>query len=197
MKEADLPTEAQLVMRLKSGDVKAFDELYGRYAGRLYAFGFRYLKSREDTEELVQSVFLKLWETRDSLIVESPLKSFLFTIAYNNICNLFRKRRYHREFLAEALRSESTLSDDLQTSIEIRFFLERVYELVEKLPENQRAAFLKSRKEGKSTREIADELGLSAGSVDNYNSETLRFIRNHLKQDGLAALVYAALFLSH
>jgi RNA polymerase sigma-70 factor (family 1) len=195
MEDVGLPTEAEVVMRLKHGDVKAFDEVYGKYAGRLYAFGLRYLRSPEDTEELVQSVFLKLWETRASLIVESPLKSFLFTIAYNKICNLFRKKRYHREFLVEALKSEPKFSDDLQTSIEIRFFLERVYELVDKLPENQRAAFIKSRKEGKSTREIADELGLSSGSVDNYNSETLRFIRNHLKRDGLAVVLYTTVFL--
>ena len=180
-------------MRLKRGDVKAFDELYGTYANRLFAFGLRYLKSPEDTEELVQSVFLKLWETRESLIVDSPVKSFLFTIAYNKISNLFRKKRYHREFLAEVLRSEPK-ADDLQTSIEIRFFLDRVYELVDKLPEKQRAAFLKSRKEGKSTREIADELGLSSGSVDNYNAATLRLLRNHLKNDGLPIILFIALF---
>jgi RNA polymerase sigma-70 factor (family 1) len=192
-----LPIEREIVQRLKGGDVKAFDELYRRYSYRLFAFGLGYLKSREDAEELVQSVFLKLWETRDSLIAESPLKSFLFTIAYNKICNLFRKRRHHREFLAEALRCEPNISNDVETSIEIRFFLDRVYELVDKLPEKQRAAFLKSRKEGKSTREIAEELGLSSGSVDNYNSETLRFIRTHLKQEGMAIILCMSLFLEH
>lgn len=134
--------------------MNAFDELYRTYAGRLFAFGLRYLKSREDAEELVQSVFLKLWERRESLVAGSSVKSFLFTIAYNKICNLFRTRRYHREFLAEVLKSERSASADLQTSIEIRFFLDRVYQLVDQLPEKQREAFLKSRKEGKSSKEI-------------------------------------------
>ncbi len=190
----DPTPETELVNRLKTGDVDAFDELYRRYAGRLFSFGLRYLKSREDTEELVQSVFLKLWESRESLIAGSPIKSFLFTIAYNKICNIFRKKRYHREFLAEVVKSESGASADLQTSIEIRFFLDRVYELVDQLPEKQREAFLKSRKEGKSSKEIAEELGLSSGSVDNYNADTLRLIRTYLKRDGLAVILCMTLF---
>jgi RNA polymerase sigma-70 factor (family 1) len=191
---AEPSPETELVNRLKTGDVDAFDEIYRIYAARLFSFGLRYLKSREDTEELVQSVFLKLWESRESLIAESPVKSFLFTIAYNKICNIFRKKRYHREFLAEVLRSESQASADLQTSIEIRFFLDRVYELVDQLPEKQREAFLKSRKEGKSSKEIAEELGLSSGSVDNYNADTLRLIRTYLKHEGLAVILCMSFF---
>lgn len=187
--------EVEIAGRLKDGDVGAFDLIYEKYAGRLYAFGLRYLRSPEDAEELVQSVFLKLWETRDSLIVTASLKSFLFTIAYNSICNLFRKKRYHREFLAEALRTGSGFTNDLETSIEIRSLLDRVYEIVDKLPEKQRIAFLKSRHEGKSSKEIAEELGLSSGSVDNYNSETLRYVKDKLKGDGLAVIIGMMLFL--
>ncbi len=192
-----LQDEMELVRHLRGGDVEAFDRIYEKYAGRLYSFGLRYLHSPEDAEELVQSVFLKLWETRESLIVAAPVKSFLFTIAYNRICNIFRKKRYHREFLTEALKSGTQFSDDLEASIEIRSFLDRVYELVDKLPEKQRIAFLKSRREGKSTREIADELGLSSGSVDNYNSETMRYVRSHMKGEGLAVALGIALFLGN
>lgn len=197
MDNAPISIEAELVSRLRRGDVKAFDELYHRYVNRLFAFGFKYLKSKDETEELVQSVFLKLWETRETLKPESPIKSFLFTIAYNKICNIFRKKHYHREFLAEVLRSSPRTSPDLETSIEIRFFLDRVYELIDQLPEKQRAAFLKSRRDGKSSKEIAEELGVSSGSVDNYNADTLKFIRNYLKRDGLAVFLVTALLAEY
>lgn len=60
-------TETELVERLKRGDLVAFDMIYNMYAGRLYAFSMKYLKSSEEAEELVQSVFMKVWENHGRL----------------------------------------------------------------------------------------------------------------------------------
>ena len=56
------PADIELVLKLQEGDVVAFDLVYEKYAGRLYGFTLKYLKSTNETEELVQSVFLKVWE---------------------------------------------------------------------------------------------------------------------------------------
>ncbi len=87
-----------------------FRSAFGNYAKRLYAFGFKYLRSKEDAEGLVQDVFLKIWENRKKLDKDSSFKSYLFTIAYNDICSIFRKRvtkrGFHNEF-AERRESRS------------------------------------------------------------------------------------------
>ena len=67
-------------------------------------------------------------------------------------------------------------------------------QIVNKLPEKQKTIFLKSSKEGKSTREIAEEVGLSPGTVDNYISESLKFIRSRLRDEDLSLLLSFSLF---
>jgi len=194
MVQAELVTDDKLIDKLRKGDVDAFDEVYRRYAGKLFAFALKYLKSREDAEELVQSVFLKVWENQANLKKETSFKSYLFTIAYNEICNLFRKRKYQQNFIENTILGKPEISTDMESQIEFRSVLEQVEQIVAQLPEKQKAVFLKSRQEGKSTKEIAEELGLSKGTVDNYISESLKFIRSSLNDKHIALALFIYLF---
>jgi RNA polymerase sigma-70 factor (ECF subfamily) len=176
-------TDYELVGRLQKGDVEAFDLLYDKYSGKLYAFGLKYLRSTDEAEELVQMVFLRIWENYKTLDKESSFKSYIFTIAYNDICKLFRRRSYRQKFIEDTIYDNSQLTSESEDRIDSRSLLERVHAIIEKLPERQKTIFLKSRKEFKSTIEIAEEFGLSPGTVDNYVSESLKFIRYHLQKD--------------
>jgi RNA polymerase sigma-70 factor (ECF subfamily) len=189
-----VPGDIELVERLQKGDVEAFDLIYEKYSGKLYAFGLKYLRSPGETEELVQTVFLKVWENYKNLKKKSSFKSFLFTIAYNDICKLFRKRNYLQKFISDTLYQNSQSSSETEDRIDYKFVLERVQRIVEKLPEKQKTIFLKSRQEGKSTKEIAEEVGLSPGTVDNYISESLKFIRSRLRSENLSVLLFFSLF---
>ena len=160
--------DIELVERLQKGEVEAFDSIYNKYSGKLYAFGLKYLRSKAEAEELVQSVFLKVWENYKNLKKESSFKSYLFTIAYNEICNLFRKRNYRQKFINDTLYENTQTSYEIETSIDCQSVLDQVQQIIDKLPEKQKIIFLKSRHEGKSTKEIAEEIGLSPGTVDNY-----------------------------
>jgi len=188
------PGDIELVERLQKGDVEAFDLIYEKYSGKLYAFGLKYLKSTEEAEELVQSVFLKLWENYKILKKELSFKSYLFTIAYNDICKLFRKRNYRQKFIDDTLYENSQFSSEIEEGIDYHSVLEQVELIVNKLPEKQKTIFLKSRKEGKSTKEIAEEVGLSPGTVDNYISESLKFIRRRLQNENMPVLLLFSLF---
>ena len=175
--------DIDLVKRLKQGDELAFDLIFEKYSGKIFLFGMKYLKNKDEAEELVQSVLLKVWEHRLTLIQESSFKSYLFTIAYHDICKIFNKRIYHQEFVKEVLYLDSQVSTKTETTIENKFNLELVLNIVDKLPKKKHAIIFKSWLEGKSTKEIAKDVGLSAGTVDNYISESLKFIKNYIGKE--------------
>jgi RNA polymerase sigma-70 factor (ECF subfamily) len=142
-------------------------------------------------------VFLKVWENAKILKKELSFKSYIFTIAYNIICKLFRDRYYWRKF-AESTHTENTQSvtPDIEDGLSYQVVLARVQQIVNKLPEKQRSVFLKSRIEGKSAKEIARDLNLSPGTVDNYISDILKHIRSNIHDGDLALILYFSIFLS-
>jgi len=125
---------------------------------------------------------------------ESSFKSYLFTIAYNDICNLFRRRNYQQKFISDTLYENSQSFTDIEEAIAYQSILERVQQIIDNLSERQKTIFLKSRNEGKSSKEIAKELNLSPGTVDNYISEALKYIRSQLLKENLPVLLFFSLF---
>ena len=188
------PGDIELVKKLQKGDVEGFDIIYEKYSGKLYAFGLKYLRSTAGAKELVQSVFLKLWENHKILKKESSFKSYLFTITYNDICKQFRKRSYRQKFIEDTLYKYSPSSSETEDGIEYNSVMEHVQQVIDKLPERQKTIFLKSRQEYKSTKEISEEVGLSPGTIDNYISESLKLIRNLLHNEILQILLFFSLF---
>ena len=186
IKDSELiPSDFELVTKLKKDDVKAFDLLYSKYAINLYRFALKYLRSVEEAEELVQSVFMKIWEIRSSIRTDTSFKSFIYTIAYNSMCTIFRKRKYNKEFIKEAIYLDNQTDTDTEDKIDSRSLLDKVERIIDNLPEKQKVIFLKSRNEGKSTKEIANEIGLSPGTVDNYISASLKVIKSKLKSESI------------
>ena len=85
-------TEEELVRMLKKDSVEAFDELYFRYVSRLEMFSRVYIKDKSICEEVVQEVFIKLWEKKDSLDENQSIKAFLFQMVKNRMLNIFRSK---------------------------------------------------------------------------------------------------------
>lgn len=175
--------DIELVERVQKSDVETFDMLYCRYSPGLYKFGLKYLRSSADAEELVQSVFVTIWEHRRRLKKDLSFKSYLFTIAYNDICKLFRRNKYFRKFVADSCRENPLQSHRIDEAIGLRSVIERIKQIISLLPERQKTVFLKSRNEGKTSKEIATELHITTGTVDNYISGALKLIRHQLAEE--------------
>lgn len=185
-----------LVEQLKRGDVEAFDALFDEYSQKLFGFALKYLKSEVEAEELVQEVFVRVWENRKSLKSDYSFKSYLYTIALNQIRKFFNKRANALRYLTEVKTDDSFLDTNTVDSIDYASVLERIDELIEKLPERKKLIFIKSRKEGKSSKEIAAELQITVGAVDNQISDAMKIIRETLKNENLSILLFLALFLN-
>lgn len=188
-------SEKDLVERLKKGNPEAFDMIYDMYAGRLYAFSMKYLKSKDEAEELVQSVFIKVWENHKKLDSNLSFKSFLFTIAYNEICRLFRRKSYLRKYIEEAVRTDSQSDTSSEENSEFHSLMTEVEKIIAGLPERQRKAFIMCKIDGMPAKEVATGLGLSPGTVDNYVSSTIKTIRKLLAGESLAVILFTSLFL--
>jgi RNA polymerase sigma-70 factor (family 1) len=187
-------SDEELVEKLRKGDIEAFDAVFEKYSNRLFGFAMKYLKSKEETEGLVQDVFLKIWENRKKLKKDSSLKSYLFTISYHNICKFFRKKQLQGK-LKEEIGLATDISVDTEEQIDYHSTLEQIEKLIDQLPPKQKAIFEKSRKEGKSTREIAKEMHLAPGTVDNHISAAIKFLRKHISGSNLALSLFLAVFL--
>ncbi len=191
----DFHNDNDLINCLRNDDAEAFDRLFQLYGQKLYGFAFKYLRSESEAEEMVQEVFVRLWENRSSLKSDYSFKSYLFTIALNQIRKFFNKRTSALRFM-EQLHKETLSDNHTVDSIDYGSLLRRIDEIVDTFPERKKQIFLKSRKEGKSSKEIAAELDISAGTVDNQVSDALRIIRKGLKGESIVIILFAALFLS-
>jgi RNA polymerase sigma-70 factor (family 1) len=194
MQHSSIINESQLVKNLSKGNLLAFNTLYKEYSGRLYRFSFGYLKSEEESEELVQEVFTKIWEKRADLKEELSFKSFLFTIAFNIIRKHFRTKAYLSGYFKNGTHDDV----DMQTSDKITYdsLYQYITELVNQLPERRKDIFIKSRLEGLTIKEISEELKISHKTVENQLTDALKFIRTNLNSEALSVVLFFVLFYS-
>ncbi|MGQ8336914.1 RNA polymerase sigma factor [Sunxiuqinia sp. A32] len=189
-------TDSSLVASLQKGNKRAFKILFDKYGQRLYQFSLKYLRDKEDAEDLLNEVFLKIWENRLSLKTNTSFQAYLFTIAYNNIRQRFlkksREEKYIQIFATEYLFDSSKGEDQL----DYQLFLKKLSSIVELLPSRRKEIFILSYKEELGNSEIAEKLDLSVQFVKNQLSIARKFVAAKVKEDSdLAGELLFYLFL--
>ena len=168
----------------KTGDVRLFEETYHTYYSVLYNYAVSITKDQALAEDAVSEVFLKLWEGRDTIAIESSLKSYLFKSVYNQCLNALKhirvQNRYRDFFLHHPPLTDDGSDYPLSGVIEneINDILQRT---IEQLPEQCRKIFVMSRIEGMKHEEIARELGISINTVRTQIHRALEKLRVELK----------------
>lgn len=174
----------------------AFDLIYEQYSHKLFSFVFKILKNDTDTEEIVQEVFVKIWESRHKLESSNLLNSYIFTIAYNHSISLIRKNINSKKYLEHLRYSSIIHSSPSQISkLEFDELSDKVENLIERLPERQKQVFRLNREQGLSYSEIADQLGISKNTVENHMVKALRYLRQNLDNSYLINILFTLLFL--
>lgn len=185
----------ELVRLLQKGNVAAFDSLFAIYSVRLYGFALKYLKNETDAQELVQEVFVKVWENRKSLKSELSFRSYLFTISFNNIRKHFNKKATALRYLESLHNDAFPQSPETLDNEDYESLMLRINSLIDEMPPRRREIFIKSKMEGKSSKQIAAELGISSGTVDNHISEAIHQLRSQLKNENILCLLLAVLYI--
>ena len=188
------PHEQDLVKALSKGEIRAFNDLFQLYGNRIYRFAMGYLKSQPEAEELVQDVFLKVWERRSELKDNLSFKAYLFTIAYN----LIRKHFIKKALIHKYLENQIIDDFDFETTENIDYLSTKklIDTIIDQLPPKRKIVFIRSRFEGFTVSEIATELGTSPKTVENQLGEALKFVREHLKSEKFAVIIFFILFCS-
>lgn len=171
--------EKDLILSLKSGDENAFTTLYKIYWSKVYNFSCLYLTSTVEAEEVVQEVFIKLWEARIFLKEEENLKNFLFIITRNLIFNQFRKSFNENAYKMTILKSatEEYHMEDEMIAADLK---EHIQKLISELTPRQKEIFQMSREEHLSYKEIAVRLSISEKTVERHINDALKFLRKNI-----------------
>lgn len=183
----------ELLLLLREGNQVAFYNIYERYCKRLYGFVLRYIKQEADAEEIVQEVFIKVWEARAKIDVYSSFESFLFTIAYNATISLFRKRVTEKKYLEHLMSIQQFESaPDVTNEFHFNELNERLHTLLNELTPRQKEIFQLSREDGLTHEEIAQKLNISVATVKKHIGNTLAFLRSNIDD---SSLIVNALFV--
>ena len=183
--------EKVLIAELKRGSEKALDGVYALYGKRLYAYCLEYTKLREDAEEIVEDVFVRLWMNRASIRQDETLQALLFIMAKNLLINAYRTRINEPDFEDFVHCSEVLSPDGHRCSMDYEDFIAQLNVSLNKLPKLQQQIIRLSKRELLCNKDIAERLGLSEQTVKNQLSLGLKALKEELKK---ASLLFWILF---
>src|SRR5690606_7050320 len=172
--------EQTLLLRLKSGDYQAFTQLYQRYSLRLLGRIIRLVKSEETAEEILQTLFLKVWERRDQIDADKSLKPFLFTIAQNLVYDHFRRMALDERFRNEFIKQYAEDYQHIEEELTFKQTQENVMNAIKALPPQCQKVFILFKIEGKSYAEICETLNISKSTVNNHLTKANSLLKSNL-----------------
>ncbi len=148
-------SDTELTHLIKSGEKEAYRELFEKYAPKIYRFNLSYLKNEEDAKELVQEVFMKVWEKREILDASQNIKSYIFKIAVNTIYDFIRHKNIENAFNDFARLNFDIHSNNTWDTVIFEEMKTTLNKLVAQLPEQRRRIFNLSKRKGLTNDEIA------------------------------------------
>jgi RNA polymerase sigma-70 factor (ECF subfamily) len=171
--------EIDLVRRLQQDDVDAFDILYHTYHHSLYSNIFKLTRQADTAKDILQEVFICLWEKRNTLHPQQPIAGWLFVVSYNKSITCLKKMLRDAMMKSQAASNQQAPEKDRLQQEDQLSLLE---EAIEKLSPQKRKVFELCKMQGKTYEETAMELGISKHTVKEYLSGAVRYIRMYIQQ---------------
>lgn len=172
--------ESRWVVDLKNDSHVAFKELFNRYKMKLYYFALSYLNDSTESEEVVQAVFVRLWENRSTLDETMSVKGFIYKSTVNACLNSLKKKAIRNRYLEKEMLSSDEDRDRSHDLIFYKELKQQIETILATLPPQQQQIFLLSRFEGLTNAEIAERLTLSVRTIENQIYRALKVIKANL-----------------
>ena len=177
------------IFELKTGDAKAYEALFRQLYEPLCRYAFSILQNYEETEDIVQDVFCKLWDQRDKMEIHTSIKSYMYRMVHNSCLNKVKKTQMQSEH-HEQMAFGSVLScNNVEYALSHKELSQQIDLAVAALPERCRQVFFLSRMQQLSYAEIAQELQISPNTVETQIVKALKTLRLKLKDYLLPTLL--------
>jgi RNA polymerase sigma-70 factor (family 1) len=180
MQQPEYRNDQDLIASLKRGDEIAYNYIFRQHWQPLYAQAYAKLQSREAAEEIVQELFMTLWEKRNELLIDN-ISHYLRVALRNKCIDHIRKKivkekywTYYRLFLPG-------ISNPVQDTVAFNNLMDAVESGLSTMPEKTQRIFILNRLEGKSVTDIAHSTHLSVKTVEYHITKCMKFLRGHLK----------------
>ncbi|MBB5441359.1 RNA polymerase sigma-70 factor (ECF subfamily) [Pedobacter sp. AK017] len=178
------PRESELLQQLIAGDGSAFRALYDKYKGLLYIHAYRKLKNKEEARDIIQDIFLSIWERRERLNITESFSAYLYKSIRYKVIDRINKRNdaaaYQEHFQAFLNRYLTASADDADHLVRKKILTSIIEKEISQLPPKMRAVFELSRKSELSHKEIAEQLNLSEQTVRAHVKHALQILRTKL-----------------
>ena len=181
-------------LRVRTKDIALFRELFDSYFRILTTYAYRFVNDWQTAEDITQDVFMSLWEKKESIDFDDPIKPYLYRAVYNRSINylnsaLMQKRIEGAETIDELINRE-ILSYNQHDTLLLKEITDEINQFVDTLPPQCRTVYKLSRERNLRNKEIAARLGVSEKTVEKHLSKALSEIRNHLvRLDILSILI--------
>ncbi|OJV55360.1 MAG: hypothetical protein BGO31_20745 [Bacteroidetes bacterium 43-16] len=180
MSARDEYNDQDLLQRLKLGEHVAFEQLYRKYAQRLTIKLISLLRDRELAGDILQDVFVKVWERRELINSSQSLSGYLYTIAANMAKDTFRSAM-HRQLYIHAHSGLEEGTDTVSRFVDQKDMQLAIEQALAKLPPRQREVYTLYKIEGLSYKEIQDMLGIGKPAVNRLLQEAGKKMREYLQ----------------
>lgn len=172
--------DRELYLKLKEGNERAFQVLFRKYYSSMCHFARQFLNDSELAEETVQDMFVKIWEKRESLNIETSVKHYFFRSVRNHCLNQIQHEKIKKQYADMVLGSAHQEINPEQYYLEVDL-IQRIEKSINSLPTKRQEIFRLSREQGLKYKEIADTLKISVKTVEAQMGLALKYLREDLK----------------
>jgi len=190
-----LPCEKECFFRVAHGDEAAFSEVFYHYTGRMHAFIKKMVRTDEAAEEIVQDVFMSLWEHREKLLEIDNYAGYIFTIATNKTYNYLKSKAREENKVDELFKLRKDFTNNTLESIDLHETQQLIDQWIEQLTPQKKLIYKLTRESGLSHDEIAQQLNISKNTAKNHLVETLRYFRENLKKSQAISILAISAFI--
>jgi len=177
VKTHNIHIDSSIIDRLQRGEEDALTELYRKYWRSLYITSYNVLKNKQLCEDIVQEIFISIWNRRENLSIKTSLKSYLYAcVRYQVFAQIKKNRKMLRVDLFNAIDQRIEYTSP-ETEFVYKELVQQMNKAIESLPKKCKRVYLLSRNENLSNLEIANELHISKKTVENHMTKALRILK--------------------
>ena len=178
-----------------NGSENAFEKIYQLYSPRLYGKLLKLVKSESHAKEILQDVFMKIWEHRNSIDPEKSFRSYLFKIAENKVYDFFRKAAREKNMESKLIAFSTANYSVIDEFISGDENLAKLQQAIELLPPQRQAVIRLCKLEGKSYKEVSELLGISVSTISDHIVKGTKSIREYFDKNHKALVTIVSVFL--